>query len=302
MQEVPKLKTISSISGGKTSAYMALHYPADHYLFAAVLTDDPATAPKDPGILAECQRRIPAFVGSTELEMTYRNLLRLEQRLGQEITWVHAWESQQGYYQQTDQGWLPRPMTFNSLIRTRKALPNQRGRWCTEQLKVYAIFWHAYLHLMDDPNEVVWMHIGYRTDESRRVLRMQKCKDTIHFPVSCRIDGKDKRQRYAWRDFEWRIPAFPLCDDGVDHLAVLKFWTEQGWQWPNVSNCAMCFYHSDRELQHIAQTYPEQATWAIRQEDEIGARWSADRNLKQRLSTKQTLLFPESQFSCVCTD
>lgn len=32
------LQTITSISGGKPSAYMALHYPTDLYVFACVLT------------------------------------------------------------------------------------------------------------------------------------------------------------------------------------------------------------------------------------------------------------------------
>ena len=35
-----KMKTVNSISGGKTSAYIAANYPADYNVFALVRTDD----------------------------------------------------------------------------------------------------------------------------------------------------------------------------------------------------------------------------------------------------------------------
>ena len=34
------MKTVNSISGGKTSAYIAANYPADYNVFALVRTDD----------------------------------------------------------------------------------------------------------------------------------------------------------------------------------------------------------------------------------------------------------------------
>jgi hypothetical protein len=33
------MKTITSISGGKTSSMMAVEFPTDHYVFSVVLTD-----------------------------------------------------------------------------------------------------------------------------------------------------------------------------------------------------------------------------------------------------------------------
>jgi len=41
------MKTINSLSGGKTSSYLAAHYPADYNLFALVKIDDVKCAPKD---------------------------------------------------------------------------------------------------------------------------------------------------------------------------------------------------------------------------------------------------------------
>ena len=34
------MKTVNSLSGGKTSSYMAVHYPADYNVFALVTTLD----------------------------------------------------------------------------------------------------------------------------------------------------------------------------------------------------------------------------------------------------------------------
>ena len=46
-----ELLSVSSVSGGKTSAYMALHYPTDKYVFAVVKTLDKNAIPKDKGLL-----------------------------------------------------------------------------------------------------------------------------------------------------------------------------------------------------------------------------------------------------------
>ena len=37
------MKTVNSLSGGKTSSYIAIHYPADYNVFALVHSDDPLT-------------------------------------------------------------------------------------------------------------------------------------------------------------------------------------------------------------------------------------------------------------------
>lgn len=41
------MKTITSISGGKTSAYLAKHYPTDENIFALVRIEDRKCTPKD---------------------------------------------------------------------------------------------------------------------------------------------------------------------------------------------------------------------------------------------------------------
>ena len=45
------MKKVNSLSGGKTSSYMAVNYPADYNLFALVRIEDRKCTPKDKGIV-----------------------------------------------------------------------------------------------------------------------------------------------------------------------------------------------------------------------------------------------------------
>jgi len=297
------LKTVTSLSGGKSSGYMAIHWPTDYTLFAVVLTDDPTMAPKDPGILRECQRRIPGFVGSAEVELTLANVLKLEQEIGQEVTWVCAYEGHHNPSYISDSEWLPKPLTFDRTIKRQVGLPDKTKRWCTETLKVLAIYWHTYLHIFDTPDDLVWMHIGYRADERQRWEKLRQCKaNTIQHPTHCPSDARDKRNKHRHRWHEWRIPYCPMVEAEIDRLDVLKFWADKNWTWPAVSNCAHCFFHNDYELQHNAKLYPNHLQWAIRKEKERGATWDSKYSLPQRLAHDQPELFPTREFSCVCTD
>ena len=93
-----------------------------------------------------------------------------------------------------------------------------------------------------------------------------------------------------------------MIEARIDQLDVMRFWAEKGWAWPLVSNCAHCFFHDDTELQHINDRYPDHINWAIRKEQERGARWDSQRTLTQRLATHQDELFPSREFACFCTD
>lgn len=305
-----EIKTVTSLSGGKSSGYMWLHNPTDHCVFSLVLTEDPETAPRDPGLLREVQRRIPGFIGTTELELTLKKLLLLEETAGKPIDWVCAYE---GSYKDAamnslDGDWLPKPLTFERLCgqACKAALPDKTKRFCTETLKVAAIFWHVYLHIYESPDDVVLMNIGYRADEMHRWLKLQQCKNnTMRFPDRCPIDAKDKRNKHQWRTHEFRVPQCPMIEGHVDHLDVMKYWLQQGWQWPLVSNCAMCFYHSDRELNHNYDSSLQGKAvidWGIQMEQLTRARFDSNSSLVQRITAPNETLFPEGQFACFCTD
>jgi hypothetical protein len=297
------IPTITSLSGGKSSGYMAIHWPTDYTLFSVVLTDDPAMAPKDPGVLREVQQRIPGFVGTAELELTLLNVLRLEQEMGREVTWVCAYEGQSRPTFISDDGWMPKPLTFDRPIKRRAALPHKNARWCTEELKVLAIYWHTYLNIFQTPDDMAFMHIGYRADERHRWDKLRQCKaNIIEHPVRCPIGAKDKRNKHRKRLHEWRIPYCPMVEAEVTQRDVIAFWQKKGWQWPTVSNCAHCFFHSNRELSHNYDLYPAHLEWAMAKEHERGATWDKRGSLRDRLAYRQDEVFDTKEFACLCTD
>jgi len=294
------MKTIQSVSGGKSSAYMALHYPADDYTFAAVLSDDPACVIQDPDLRKYAQSKLPWFDwdrgGCRELDLTLLNLQRLEQELSHSITWVAA------------------PFTFDTMLRgdatseirrvyagvsTSGMLPNKRMRFCTQALKLYPIFWHCWLQGDGDP---VVMPIGFRWDERQRVERWTCKNDKIDVPTHCDIAGQFKdKHRHA--SIEWRVPTFPLYDDGIDRIDVVRFWQGKRWDWPAVSNCDFCFFHRAAEHQHQAHHYPDRARWWVNQESLAGATFG-DSPINDLIDPNQTELFTPDlgQFGCMCGD
>jgi hypothetical protein len=87
-----EMKTVNSISGGKTSSYLAKHFPADINIFSLVRIDDKDNLwmkGKD-----EKTRQIVSdklgkeFIGTAEMDEIIYTILDLEQFLGTEITWV----------------------------------------------------------------------------------------------------------------------------------------------------------------------------------------------------------------------
>jgi hypothetical protein len=83
------MKTINSLSGGKTSSYMAVHYPADHNIFALVTIEDVNCKPKDKALVQKISDKIgKEFIATAEDDATLYAMLHLEQIIGKEIIWV----------------------------------------------------------------------------------------------------------------------------------------------------------------------------------------------------------------------
>lgn len=265
------MKTVTSVSGGKTSSMMAIEFPTDHYIFAVVLTDHLPSAPKDKGLVREIQDRIPWFVASHEADLTLLNMLRLEQELGKRIDWVASEYSLDRYIaKDTD---LPRYRsnnltgkgTLDAIIVYKRMLPNHRVRFCTEETKLVPMFWHCYLNYFDGMPLI--MNIGFRWDEPKRVGSWTCDKDRFKFPKSCSIHG-GRRQKHS--SIEWRVSQFPMFDAGISKLDVAKYWLEKGWQFPEISNCRFCFHHRDIEQQKQAQIEPANLQWWLEQEEKSG--------------------------------
>lgn len=282
------MKTVNSISGGKSSCMIAVEFPTDYYVFSVVLTDQIEVAPKDKGLLRECQDKVPHFKASRELDQTLINVLKLEQLIGKRIDWVAA------------------PFTFDDLIYQRTGhpgfrkgspmLPNATKRFCTEQLKLIPLFWHCYLNYYDD--SPLLMNIGFRWDEPKRVEGWTCDKDKFKYPHACSTEG---RKQWQYSQCEWRVSSFPLYEDKITKELVKDYWEKKGWLFPSVSNCDFCFHHRPIQQQIQASLYPERAKWWAKIEQNTGHTFN-----KQSIESilAQTILdnvFDDIQ-SCSCTD
>jgi hypothetical protein len=276
---------------------MAIHYPADVYVFALVRTTDPNCRIRDAGLRRAVEAKCPAdFIGSREVDQTLINVLRLEQELGKEIKWVTG-------------------PTFDDLIAERKALPNWAQRFCTKELKVDPIFQYVFgFHgeMIGDCVRPIGMQIGFRSDEPQRVYKAlgativkggfdwSKAGGCERFPVSlqCDIVGKFAGCQ-RWRDsFQWRIRQFPMFLDGVTNRDVVDYWERRGWTWPEISNCDFCYLHQAKESRQQASLYPGRAKWWQEMESFTGKTFAKSVSFSQILQGAETPLLDD----CDCTD
>lgn len=261
------MTSITSISGGKTSSYMALKYPTDKYVFALVKTLDKASISTDKGLIKAVQEKIPGFIASREVDETLINVLDLEQKLGTEIKWVSAKE------------------TFDELIQRKKMLPNQRTRFCTTELKLKPIFEYCYFNF-----GLCVMNIGFRWDERHRAKKMlSDCNKAYYF-------------KWKGKNIEWRIPNFPLIEEEIDHEKIKKFWAENGGVFPVVSNCDFCFFHRVAEQIEQLNQHPERANWWREQEETIGYTFANSHSFLDLISPEKQIKELPLFAGCACTD
>lgn len=265
-----KTKTVNSISGGKTSAYIAVHYPADYEVFSLVCIDDEECRPKDPGIIKyvndKIQRFVPQFgefIATAEDDATLYAMRDLEQIIGKEIIWV-------------------RGKSFDDVIDlgTQTRLPSWARRYCTEQMKLVPIFnWW-----FNEIGEKVNMRIGFRADEFDRMERFFNNSDPCNFkiPVACSTRGQ-RLQRHEV--FKWRFCSFPLIKNGITEQDIIDYWLKNGKlsgslfnesrqiQFPKVSNCIGCFHKKVETLAVMAALHPEKMKWFAEQENKDMGTW-----------------------------
>ena len=113
------MKTVTSVSGGQSSAYIAANYPSDYLVFALVTTDDPKCKHPDKRARQKVSDLIGReFIGTLEDDTIIYTMLELEQWLQQEIHWVAG-------------------ETFDKVAQSGGLLPNKLHRFCTvlEQVK-----------------------------------------------------------------------------------------------------------------------------------------------------------------------
>ncbi len=270
--------TITSLSGGKTSAWMAINYPTDNYVFALVRTNDPGHTPHDPGLIAEVRKKCPDFVGSLELPETLRCVLELEQKIGCPIEWV--WGD-----------------AFEEVVTLQKRgyLPNRFARYCTTELKYIPIFdWAA----RSFPSEIVEMNLGFRADEPNRVYRMvggKQIKGSWDFSDL----GKCEDHPRSRKKHEWRFRQAPLFSDGIKKQHIYSDRWITSMPFPEVSNCTHCPFHTASEHRKQYSLNPQCAGFWTGLEDSTGNTFLNGMKLQEILNGSSTPLLDEP---CACTD
>lgn len=243
------MKTVNSLSGGKTSSYIAVHYPADIEVFALCCIDcHNAGATIDKRMRQMVNDRLqkycshyPEFVATSEDPKVLKVIFDLEQRIGREIIWL-------------------RGMGWEEMIRRKRAIPNRTKRFCMTVLKMQPIFEFLYSY-----HELpVRMKIGYRYDEQERALRF-----TENFKFAYMAEWQERSCRWInrWQDIHWRVGEFPLIEDRITHYDIKRYWQDKGIDFPEDSNCLNCFWKAAAQLRKNFDTCPPVMWWSAIQED-----------------------------------
>jgi len=240
---------INSVSGGKTSAFIAANYKADYNLFSLVRTDDKNCLFPDPKIRQLVEDKIQKpFVGTLEMDTIIYTMLDLEQHIGQEITWVSG-------------------ITFDEVIKTKGGwLPNKLHRYCTTNLKLIPMFeWWV-----KNINNPVEMRIGFRANEQRRAKKMQakvneKGLLEIKHTIKKHPNGTNK-----WEMFEWQKPVFPLINDNIYKDTIEQYWKDKNVRFAEMNNCVGCFHRNEILLKKMFEAHPNKMDWFLSQENGRG--------------------------------
>ena len=275
-----KIKTVNSLSGGKTSSYIAANYPADYNVFALVRTNDKKCLFPDHKIRQEVSDKLGTdFIGTLEDDMIIYTMLDLEQYIGQKINWVTG-------------------KTFDEIIvrKDKKYLPNATIRFCTTEMKLLPIFnwWRKNI------NTIVEMRIGYRANEKARAKTMLSKTNNNGVLEMKAIIGKRKTQN-KWANIEWQKPTFPLINDNIYKDTIDVFWKNKNVKFAYLNNCIGCFHRSPILLKHMSNKHPEKYQWFVDAEkDGYGARtFKIGMTYKQiRNSLTQTKLFDDDFNDC----
>jgi hypothetical protein len=275
-----KLKTVNSLSGGKTSSYIAANYPADYNVFSLVRTDDKNCIFPDKKIRQEVSDRLGTeFIGTLEEDMIIYTMLDLEQFIGSKIDWVTG-------------------KTFDEItVRNGKRyLPNVTQRFCTTEMKLQPIFdwWRKEI------NQVVEMRIGFRANEQRRAKTMlSKANKNGNLEFKA-IVGKRKTQN-KWADIEWQKPKFPLIDNPIFKDSIENFWQDKNVRFAYLNNCVGCFHRSPVLLKHMSDKHPNKFQWFVDSEENGYGKRTFKNGMKYKdikKSLKQTKLFDTDFNEC----
>lgn len=233
------MKTVNSISGGKTSAYIAANYPADYDVFALVRSDSTDIKFKDRKLAQMVEDRLQMpFIATLEDDIIINTIFDLEQFIGREITWVSS-------------------DTFDNTITRKKALPNFGSAWCTYELKIWPImcWWQETFNL-----EIIDTRIGYRANEVSRAKKHIENTDINGVEWSKFIVGK-RGNRNKWKLLPWRKFSFPTIEDGVYKDNINSYWGDKNVRFAPINNCVGCWWQPPLLLRKRWDWHPNKMNW-----------------------------------------
>lgn len=279
------MKTVTSVSGGRTSAYLAANYPADELVFALVRIQDESCRFKDETIRLAVEGRIEApFIGTAEDDKIIYTMLDLEQYLGRKIHWVTG-------------------LTFDDVVKNEGGwLPNKLHRYCTTNMKLEPIFyWWAKTFGIESP---INMNIGYRANETSRANKMLSRTNSDGY---IEMEGTFERHpngNNKWVTVEFERPQFPLIEDGILKTHIAKYWDGKPVRFADYNNCVGCFHREPLFLRFMFDQHPEKMEWfksqeGVSQEGKRKGTWRSDGSYArfQKLMP-QSKLYPEDFSAC----
>jgi len=262
------MKTINSLSGGKTSSYLAMHYPADYNIFSLVCIDDIKCKPKDKKTTQKVNDKFEKFgylskygefIATPEDDKLLKVMLDLEQILGKEIVWV-------------------RGDSFDTVIRKHgNVVPNMARRFCTSDMKMRPIGEFVYNNIMDKQDlQPVFSNVGFRFDEQERAKTTKEERE-IRTKI---IVGKRKTQN-KWKEVFWGVANYPLIYDKINHFTVHNYWKNKNIIFPDDSNCLGCFWKDVQQLRKNYDNHPNKMEWFSKVEKNSNYNWKSKINYEQ---------------------
>ena len=247
------MKTINSLSGGKTSSYLAMNYPVDHNIFSLVCIDDERCKPSDKNLIQKVNDKLEKygflekygeFVATAEDDKILKVMFDLEQMIGSEIIWV-------------------RHHSLDKWIDKKGMLMNMNMRYCTTETKIIPICeWVVNELMLKEDMQPVFMNQGIRLDEFERA---KKGKDREYRNKI--ITGRSKKgNQNKWTEYFWAVGNYPLINDRISHYSIQDFWKDKSILFPEDSNCVGCFWKDVQQLRKNWDNQPNKMQWFSDQE------------------------------------
>jgi len=274
------MKTVNSISGGKTSAYLAKHFPADIELFSLVRIEDKNNLwmkGKDEKTRQLISDKLGfEFIGTAEMDEIIYTILDLEQFIGREIKWVTG-------------------PTFEQVIKNHNNyLPNMMARFCTTDMKIIPMF----NYLKENTDLPVEMRLGLRPNELNRKENIMKRADENGLEMfKCVIGRNSKDTQNKWGEVAYRYVKFPLIENNIQKDIIYNYWNDKPVRFAYRNNCVGCVNRQPLMISHMASKDLDKVKWFEKQELITGNRFISGISFKSILSFGTQNTFFDDDFN-----